>query len=81
MFAGKKNLYTIASNEMQGRETGSDGQKKAGNYMIDFYKKNQIDFPINASNYYQPIPSTYFKKAFSDSNDVMNFLKKMGVET
>ncbi|MFY7812039.1 MAG: M28 family peptidase, partial [Flavobacterium sp.] len=47
--------------------------------MIDFYKKNQIDFPNNATNYYQPIPSTYFKKAFSpklpNSENIWAFIK------
>jgi hypothetical protein len=34
----KKNLMVIASDEMEGRQTGSEGQKKAGVYMIDYYK-------------------------------------------
>jgi Zn-dependent M28 family amino/carboxypeptidase len=75
----KKNLYIIASDKMQGRETGSEGQKKAGNYMINFYKKNNIGFPTGAINYYQPIPSNYFKKAFSpklpDSENIWAFIK------
>ncbi len=74
----KKNLYNIASDEMQGRETGSNGQKMAGKYMIDFYKKNNIGFPIGAENYYQTIPSTYFKKAFSpklpDSENIWSYI-------
>jgi hypothetical protein len=28
----------IASDEMQGRDTGSEGQKAAGKYMINFTK-------------------------------------------
>lgn len=75
----KKNLYTIASDEMQGRETGSAGQKKAGEYMINFYKKNNIGFPTGATNYYQPIPAAFFKKAFSpklpDSENIWAFIK------
>jgi hypothetical protein len=75
----KKNLYTIASDEMQGRETGSTGQKKAGEYMIDFYKKNNISFPTGATTFYQPIPASYFKKAFSpklpDSENIWAFIK------
>ncbi len=35
----KTMLYVVASDEMKGRETGSAGQKKAGLYMIDQYKK------------------------------------------
>ena len=61
----KVHLDYIASDEMEGRETGSEGQKKAGRYIIDFYKDNKIPFPKGASDYYQPIPAEYFVKAFS----------------
>ena len=30
----KENLYIIAADDMEGRDTGSAGQKKAGVYMI-----------------------------------------------
>lgn len=55
----KKNLYIIASDEMEGRETGSKGQKKAGEFMINEYKSNGIPFPKGASDYYQHIPAAY----------------------
>ncbi|MXO05443.1 M28 family peptidase [Flavobacterium sp. HBTb2-11-1] len=55
----KKMLYTVASDEMEGRETGSKGQKKAGLYMIEQYKKSGISFPKGASDYYQPVPATF----------------------
>ena len=55
----KKMLYTIASDEMEGRETGSKGQKKAGLYMIEQYKKNGISFPKGASDFYQPVPAAF----------------------
>ena len=41
----RTNLTYIASDETEGRETGSEGQKKAGKFIIDFYKKNGISFP------------------------------------
>lgn len=53
----RTNLTVIASDEMQGRDTGSEGQKKAGRYIIDFYKKHGVGFPKGASDYYQHIPS------------------------
>ena len=40
----KKMLYVVASDEMEGRETGSEGQKKAGLYMIEQYKKMEFLF-------------------------------------
>jgi len=38
----KEHLYIYASDEFEGRETGSEGQKKAVNYIRDFYIKNKI---------------------------------------
>jgi len=55
----KTHLYIVASDEMEGRETGSAGQKKAGVYLIDQYKKNEVPFPTGASDYYQKIPAAF----------------------
>jgi hypothetical protein len=55
----KKHLYIVASDEMEGRETGSLGQKKAGNYLIKQYQTNKIPFPKGATDYYQRIPAAY----------------------
>jgi hypothetical protein len=41
----KKNLYVIASDEMEGRDTGSPGQKRAGEYMVNYYKGLGISYP------------------------------------
>lgn len=60
-----KNLYVIASDEMEGRDTGTEGQKKAGKYIIEHYKKLGIPFPKGAENYYQPIPAEFFVRPFS----------------
>jgi hypothetical protein len=55
----KTRLYVVASDEMEGRETGSKGQKKAGKYLIEQYQKSNISFPKGANSYYQPIPASY----------------------
>src|SRR5690606_3563860 len=55
----KTMLYVVASDEMEGRETGSAGQKKAGLYMIEQYKKNGISFPKGATDYYQQVPAAF----------------------
>lgn len=60
-----KNLFVIASDEMEGRDTGTEGQKKAGKYMIEHYKKLGIPYPKGAQNYYQPIPAEFFVRPFS----------------
>jgi Zn-dependent M28 family amino/carboxypeptidase len=73
------NLTIIASDEMEGRETGSEGQKKAGRYMIDFYKKNGIGFPKGATSYYQPIPAAYLNAKYNenlkDSENIWAFIE------
>lgn len=55
----RTNLTYIASDETEGRETGSEGQKKAGKFIIDFYKKNGISFPKGADSYYQKVPAAF----------------------
>jgi hypothetical protein len=55
----RTNLTYIASDETEGRETGSEGQKKAGKFIIDFYKKNGISFPKGADGYYQKVPAAF----------------------
>lgn len=55
----KTMLYVIASDEMEGRETGSKGQKKAGLYMIEQYKKSGVSFPKGATDFYQHIPASF----------------------
>ena len=55
----KKHLYIVASDEMEGRETGSAGQKKAGLYLINQYKKDGISFPAAATDFYQKVPAAF----------------------
>jgi hypothetical protein len=73
------NLTVIASDEMQGRETGSEGQKKAGRYIIDFYKKHGVGFPKGAKDYYQPIPAAYLNakrdENLPDSENIWAFIE------
>lgn len=65
----KKHLYIVASDEMEGRETGSEGQKKAGKYLIEQYEKEGITFPAGATDYYQRIPAAYMNNQFNDKLD------------
>lgn len=57
----KKNLYVIASDEMEGRNTGSEGQKKAGRYMIEQYNKMGVSFPAPLKSFYQAVPQEFMK--------------------
>lgn len=74
----KTNLYVIAADDMEGRDTGSAGQKKAGVYMIEQYKKNGIGFPAALGSYYQKVPSETMKKygeALPDSENIMAYIE------
>jgi hypothetical protein len=75
----RTNLTIIASDEMQGRDTGSEGQKKAGRYIIDFYKSHGIGFPKGATDYYQHIPAAYlnakYNENLSDSENIWAFIE------
>lgn len=63
----KTHLTIVASDEMEGRETGSTGQKKAGNYLINQYKNNKIPFPKGATDYYQKVPATFLNAIRNDN--------------
>ncbi|WP_432221306.1 M28 family peptidase [Flavobacterium sp. TMP13] len=75
----KKHLYIVASDEMEGRETGSEGQKKAGRYMIEQYQKNNVPFPKGAANYYQAIPAAYLNakrnEGLQDSENIWAYIE------
>lgn len=74
----KTNLYVIADDKMEGRDTGSAGQKKAGVYMIEQYKKNGIGFPAALGSYYQKVPAEAMKKygeALPDSENIMAYIE------
>ena len=60
-----KHLYIVAGDEMQGRNTGEPGQKKAGEYLISEYKKMGISFPPGATDFYQKVPSEFMKRGFA----------------
>lgn len=74
----KENLYVIADDKMEGRDTGSAGQKKAGEYMIEQYKKWGISYPPALGSYYQKVPSSAMKKygeTLPDSENIMAFIE------
>jgi hypothetical protein len=75
----KTKLYIVASDEMEGRETGSKGQKKAGKYLIDQYKKSKISYPKGANNYYQPVPASFLNakrnEGLPDSENIWAYIE------
>lgn len=75
----KKHLYIVASDEMQGRETGSEGQKKAGKYLISQYEANGVSFPKGAQDFYQHVPAAFLNAKYNenlpDSENIWAFIE------
>ncbi|WP_442265636.1 M28 family metallopeptidase [Tenacibaculum sp. ZS6-P6] len=75
-----KHLFIYASDEFEGRNTGEPGQKKAVNYLKDFYINEGIASPLGGNNYFQKVPSAYLSnnrrgKKLNDSENVVAFIK------
>lgn len=73
----KKHLYVYAGDAMEGRMTGSKGQKLAAEYLRNFYMDEGIASPIEKNNYYQNIPASFFegKKDPKSTENVVAFIK------
>jgi Zn-dependent M28 family amino/carboxypeptidase len=75
----KTHLTIVASDEMEGRDTGSKGQKKAGQYLISQYQKNGIPFPKGATSYFQNIPAAFLNAKYNeklpDSENIWAFIE------
>ena len=71
----KENLYVFASDAMQGRATGTEGQRKAANFLRNEYKKMNVLSP-NGINYYQNIPKSFFNnRSKEDATNVLAYIK------
>jgi Zn-dependent M28 family amino/carboxypeptidase len=74
----KTQLYIVASDEMEGRDTGSEGQKKAGRYLIEQYQKMGISHPKSMTSFYQTIPSESMKSRrgnLPESENILAFIE------
>ncbi|SRX75446.1 M28 family metallopeptidase [Aequorivita antarctica] len=73
----KKHLYIYAGDEMEGRMTGSKGQKMAAEYIRDFYKKEGISAARGTNDYFQDIPASFFagRRDPQASENVVAFIK------
>jgi hypothetical protein len=59
-FELKRHLFFLASDYLQGRETGTWGNNKAANYAAHYFKKWGLKSIDSSGNYYQPITFTRF---------------------
>jgi len=73
----KTHLYEFADDKMEGRMTGTKGQKMAAEYLRNFYMEQGIEAPVEKNNYYQNIPAEYFSrmKEPKSSENVVAFIK------
>lgn len=73
----KTHLFIFASDEFEGRFTGEPGQKKAANYIREFYIKNEITYPESpfVKDYYQKIPAKTYPRITIDTENVLGFVK------
>ncbi len=71
----KTHLYKYASEEFEGRKTGTEGQRKAAEFLEDYYKEQGIASPISDTSYFQSIPATYFNNAIRGSENVLAYIK------
>ena len=75
-----KHLFIYASDEFEGRLTGEPGQKKAVEYLKNFYVEQQIASAIGGDDYFQKVPAEWINKntrrgTFKDSENVVAFIK------
>lgn len=75
-----KHLFVYASDEFEGRDTGEPGQKKAVEYLKNFYKSQGIVSPLSGDDYFQEVPATWLNKStrgknLKDSENVVAFIK------
>ncbi len=73
-------LFTYASDEFEGRNTGEPGQKKAIAYLKDFYVSQGINSPMEGNDYFQEVPASYMNNLtrrgeLKDSENVVAFIK------
>lgn len=70
----KENLYVYASDYFQGRETGTIGQKRAVDFLQNFYKTSGIAAAQGTQDYLQPMELTIKEKQIQTEN-VAAFIK------
>jgi Zn-dependent M28 family amino/carboxypeptidase len=74
-----KHLFTYASDEFEGRNTGEPGQKKAVEYLKNFYISEDIASPLGGDDYFQEVPAAWLSENargnLKASENVVAFIK------
>jgi len=71
----KESLYTYASDEFEGREAGEPGQKKAVEFLKNFYISHSISSLLPDNNYFQKVPKSYLPSGIKDSENVIAYIR------
>jgi Zn-dependent M28 family amino/carboxypeptidase len=71
----KKHLYIYASDEFEGRKAGEKGQKKAAEFLKNYYINEKIESAYGGINYYQNIPESFFSNGVKSSENVLAFIE------
>ncbi|MBP7274377.1 MAG: M28 family peptidase [Saprospiraceae bacterium] len=66
----KQHLFILASDSLEGRETGTVGNQKAGNYIAKQFKENGLTPKGNNGNYFQNIG--FSKKLWTNNKLIIN---------
>ncbi len=72
----KEMLYVYASDEFEGRNTGEPGQKKAVEYLKNYYIDQGIE-SAQEDSYFQIVPESFFKagSGIKASENVVAYIK------
>lgn len=70
-----KHVYTLSSDDFEGREAGEMGFNKASKFIKDFYVSNDIPSPMGGDDYYQRIPKSYFSKNSPATQNVVAYIE------
>lgn len=68
-------LYKYASDEFKGREVGEEGQKKAAEFIKNYYLTEGIESAFGGTNYYQTIPKSFFNEKYNASENILAFIE------
>lgn len=68
-------LIRISSDEFEGRSPGTIGHKRAEEYVMAFYRNEQIEGAYGKGKYIQTIPTEFFNNKTPKTNNVLAFIE------
>ena len=71
----KEHLFTFASDDFEGRETGEPGQKKAAAYLKQQYQEMNIPSPLGGDDYFQEVDPSYFRGDIKSTENVVAYIE------